>query len=357
MGKTPKSDNTELSVEELLTGVGKLVYKLNESVESINGRLEQLETGLSSLLPEKFDSVAGQLEKTNELLADFGETGKSILKSLSESPADSLDKKTFSKELKEVSKIISKSASSMEKAVTDVISRSDDNRGKILSEKLQVIVDGIAEVTGRMDTVKDSIEEKLGKIETSTVDKVSSIDKAVENSSQYQKEQLEKMSDLLALHSVEVKDNRVRNLNRSAIMHFNNAEYELAASSLQEAMELNPENPELLANLAHIKASQGKLDEAEDYFRKALEADPNLEPAISGLGTILVHTGRAEETIDFLQKFLEKESEPSVGVMISMSRAYTAKGNHTKAISLLERAEKIAPGHPELEQELAQYRK
>ena len=306
MAKAPESDKKGLSMEELLTGIGKLIYKLNESVENNNARLEKLETSFLSMLQEKFDGIAEQLVKSNELLAG-------------DSP-DPVDKKVFVKELGKVTKLLSESAKSIEKTVKDLISKQDKKDGGALAEK------------------------------------VSSIDKAIKENTKYQKEQLEEMSKLLSLHSVEVKDNHVKDLNRSAIMHFNNAEYEQALSSLQDAIEISPDNPGLLANMAHVKASQGKLDEAEEDFRKALKADPDLEPAISGLGTILVHTGRANETIEFLQKFFEKESEPSIGVMIAMIRAYAVEGDHSKAVALLEQAEKVAPGHPELEQELAKYR-
>ncbi len=339
--KAPGSDNKGLSIEELLTGVGKLIYKLNESVEKNNARLEKLENNLVSLLHEKFDGIAEQLVKSNELL-----TGDS------DGP---VDKKIFVKELGKVTKQLSESTKSIEKTVKDVIKQSDKKSGDVLTEKLQAVVDGISEVTGKIDSGVKSIEDNLDRIETSTVEKVSSLDEAVKENTQHQKEQLEEMSKLLSLHSVEVKDNRVSDLNRSAIMHFNNAEYEQALSSLQDAIELSPDNPGLLANMAHVLASQGNLDEAEENFRKALKADPDLEPAISGLGTILVHTGRANETIEFLRKIFERDSEPSIGIMIAMSRAYAAEGNHSKAVALIEQAEKIAPGHPELEQELAKY--
>ncbi len=306
MAKAAESDKKELSMEELLTGIGKLIYKLNESVEDGNVRLEKLESNLLAVLQEGFNDIAGKLDKSNELLAG-------------NSP-DPVDKKVFVKELGKVTKLLSESAKSIEKTVKDVMGKQDKNGGDALAEK------------------------------------VTSIDKTLRENSQYQKEQLEEMSKMLSLHSVEVKDNRVREFNRSAVMHFNNAEYEQALSCLQDAIELSPDNPGLLTNLAHIKASQGKLDEAEESFRKALKADPDLEPAISGLGTILVHTGRANETIEFLQKFFDRESEPSIGVMIAMSRAYATEGNHSKAVALLEKAEKVAPGHPELEQELAKYR-
>lgn len=190
----------------------------------------------------------------------------------------------------------------------------------------------------------------------STVEKVEEISRAVTESGDEQKESLEKMTELLTLHSVELSDSQVRDLNRRAVVFFNNGEYDLAAGVLDEAIGLAPESPELYANMAHVCAARGDLDTAEANFRKALEADPGLEPALSGLGTLLVHTGRPDETIEFLTGLFSEDAEPSVGVMLAMSRAYAATGRHTDAVTLLERAAETAPGHPGVEQELAQYR-
>ncbi len=402
MGDKPEAENNDHTIEELITGIGKLVYKLNESVVNIDTRIEKLETGISSLLLEKFESVTAELIKSNELLADFGKfataaddgkKGKSIssestglpadgliekldelkaeiigvredlssaeeklLKVLAEGPEDSIKTEIFTKEMSEVSLMITESVSGMQKTVTDVVGQSDENRGVILSENLKVISDGISEISSKMDKARDSIQEKLKEIQVSTAEEVVSISSSVKESTEAQKEQLEQMKDLLKLHSVEVNDNRIRNLNRSAIVHFNNAEFDQALSDLKEAIELSPDSSELLANMAHIEASQGKLKEAEEHFRKALEINPELEPAISGLGTVLVITGRASDTIDFLQKYLDEDSGASASIMIALSRAYVSQGDHAKALAVLEKAEKIAPGHPELEQELAKYR-
>ena len=360
MDDKPEADNTDHIMEELITGIGKLVYKLNESVVSIDTRLEKLETGISSLLLEKFESVTAELVKSNELLAGMREdlTGaeEKLLKVLAEGPEDSIKKDLFIKELSELSLLITESASSIQKTFTEVIGQSNENRGVILSENIKVLSDGMGEISSKMDNAQDSIQEKLVEIQASTAEEVVSISNSVKESTEAQKEQLEQMKDLLTLHAVEVKDNRVRNLNRSAIVHFNNAELDQARLDLKEAIELSPDSPELLANMAHVEASRGKLKEAEELFRKALEINPELEPAISGLGTVLVITGRSGDTIDFLQKHLNEDSEASTSIMIALSRAYVSQGDHAKALAVLEKAERIAPGHPELEQELAKYR-
>ena len=107
---------------------------------------------------------------------------------------------------------------------------------------------------------------------------------------------------------------------------------------------------------AVVESVKAAADVYAPVAGEVIEINPELEPAISGLGTVLVITGRSGETIDFLQKHLNEDSEASSSIMIALSRAYVSQGDHAKALAILEKAEKVAPGHPELEQELAKYR-
>jgi tetratricopeptide (TPR) repeat protein len=405
MSDTPEAANNDISMQELVQGIGRLVIKLNESVVKVDKRIEDLEKSVSSLLDENFKAITAELSKTNELLAgmggrmavpvplpdgekaaptsgaggmqteglvgkldelkaelsgmreDLGSAEEKLLKALSDGPADSVDRKMFADTLNDLSIMISESSKSVEQSLSKVIGESGESRDKVIADNIGILSEGIKDISERMEKAREGIREKLEEIRSDTAKEVAAIEENVKGSTESQKEQLERMKDLLSLHSVEVQDSRVRELNRSAIVHFNNAEYELAMSDLKEALELSPDSSELLANMAHIEASQGHLKEAEEHFRKALEQDPELEPAISGLGTVMVISGRPGDTIDFLQKYLDEGSDSSTSVMIALSRAYAAQDNHAKALSLLERAEQAAPGHPELEQELAKYRK
>jgi tetratricopeptide (TPR) repeat protein len=267
-----------------------------------------------------------------------------------------VDRKMFTDTLNDLSVMVSESSKSMEETITKVIGESGENRDKALVENVGTLSQGIKDIADLMDKAREGIGKKLEEIQTDTAKEVAAIEEKVVAGTEEQKEQLQQMRELLSLHSVEVQDTRVRELNRSAIVHFNNAEYDQALAELKEALELSPESSELLANMAHIEASQGNLKEAEEHFREALKQDPDMEPAISGLGTVMVMAGRPGDTIDLLQKYLNEGSDASTGILIAMSRAYAAQDNHAKALSLLEMAEQAAPGHPELEQELAKYR-
>lgn len=394
MSDTPETDSNEISMQELVQGIGRLVIRLNDSVVRVDQRIEKLETGLSSLLEQNFRAITEELSKTNELLAGMAPesmkasgngstegpvegtldkldelkveltgireamagTEEKLLSVLRDGPEDLVGKEMFNTTLNDLSVMVSESTRSLEETVSKVVEESGAEREKVLSKNVKLISDGLAEISGRMDQAREAIGEKLEEIESRTAEEVASIGEKVKETSQSQNEQLDSMRELLSLHSVEVRDNRVRELNRSAIVHFNNAEYRQAMSDLKEALELSPESSELLANMAHIEAFQGNLEEAEATFKKALEIDPDLEPAISGLGTVMVMSGRPGDTIDFLSRHLDGGSDASTGVLIALSRAYAAQDDHAKALSLLERAEAAAPGHPELEQELARYR-
>ncbi|MFO8182862.1 MAG: tetratricopeptide repeat protein [Candidatus Aegiribacteria sp.] len=394
MSDTPETANNEVSMQELVQGIGRLVIRLNDSIVKVDQRVEKLETGLSTLLEQSFRAVTEELSRTNELLEgmapedlqapqsgstggqvegmlekldqlkvelsgireDMAGTEEKLLTVLRDGPEDLVGKEVFTATLNDLSVMVSESTRSLEETVSRVMVESGEEREKIFSENVKLISDGLTEISSRMDQARESIGKKLEEIESRTAEEVASIGAKVMENSQSQKEQLDSMRELLSLHSVEVQDNRVRELNRSAIVHFNNAEYRQAMSDLKEALELSPESSELLANMAHIEAFQGNLEKAEELFEKALEIDPDLEPAISGLGTVMVMSGRPGDTIDFLSGYLDGGSDASTGVMIALSRAYAAQDNHARALSLLERAEEAAPGHPELEQELARYR-
>jgi Flp pilus assembly protein TadD len=162
------------------------------------------------------------------------------------------------------------------------------------------------------------------------------------------------MTELLQTHRDTVRESQVDDLNRQAINHYGNGEYDLALEALERAREIQEDRPEILANLGHVYAALGEMDKAEASFRSALEADPDLEPALSGLGALLVTDGRPDETIEFLRSFVE-EAEPSSSVLLAYTRALAAQGSHARAVELLKKALQTDPGNPEIEEELGRY--
>jgi Flp pilus assembly protein TadD len=146
----------------------------------------------------------------------------------------------------------------------------------------------------------------------------------------------------------------IRQLNLSAIHHYNIGEYQAAVEDLREAIHLDANRAEVWCNLAHAQAALTQDADAEASFRKALELQPDLDQAVSGLGVLMLAGGRTGDSIAFLEKFMASET-PSVRTMIAYSRALAGAGRHADAVETLERAASLAPDNPEVTAELQAY--
>ncbi len=230
------------------------------------------------------------------------------------------------------------------------------------------VLDIVKEVPVKIDKMGENLSEAMSKLAETTGSMLDKTEKNVIESSESLdeiKNELEKglklntdmtsqMVDLTARFADKAEEDRIVDLNARAIGHFNRGEFTESEALLGQALNLSPENSELLCNTAHLKAAMNEMDEAEKLFRKALETSPDLEPAISGLGMLMVSTGRAEETIEFLKNSLV-DGDPSVRTAIAYSRALTALDKHDKAVEMLESALRSAPDNPDLIEELAKY--
>jgi protein O-GlcNAc transferase len=75
---------------------------------------------------------------------------------------------------------------------------------------------------------------------------------------------------------------------------------------LQEALEIDPNNPETQNNLGSAFLQMGRVDEAMPFLQKALELEPNRAAAIHyNFGCALLLKGRTVEAIPYLQRALE----------------------------------------------------
>ena len=230
------------------------------------------------------------------------------------------------------------------------------------------VLEMVKEVPLKIDKMGENLSEAMSKLTETTGSMLDKTEKNVIESSESLdeiKDELVKglklntdmtsqMVDLTARFADKAEEDRIVDLNARAIGHFNRGEFTESEALLGQALNLSPENSELLCNTAHLKAAMNEMDEAEKLFRKALEVSPDLEPAISGLGMLMVSTGRAEETIEFLKNSLV-DGDPSVRTAIAYSRALTALEKHDKAVEMLESALRSAPDNHDLIEELAKY--
>ncbi len=377
-------------MEGLVAGLGALQETMQQLPEAIGGIGEYLSGGDAENLEAALDSRAAQLAETlKEGLSGLEELiggGSELLSeklSVLETLREGLDK------VAETASSIREGLSGVEESMPGLAEKLDtldqrvregsealretmeglpDKNRKLLEEQMKGVRETVDRLPEAVEKMGEGLGERIGELDRDTSEKVEEISSAVTGSekklssmqenlkqaAETQERQLGEMTELLQTHRDSVIESQVDDLNRQAINHYNNGEYDLALQALERARDQQAGRPEILANLGHVHAALGEIEKAEQSFREALEADPELEPALSGLGTLMVTDGRPGETIEFLQSFVE-EGEPSSGVLLAYTRALAAKGSHARAVELLKKAMEADPGNPEIEEELGRY--
>lgn len=110
--------------------------------------------------------------------------------------------------------------------------------------------------------------------------------------------------------------------------------YEEARGELERALQLNPLNPEAFHNLAVIAQREDDRERAIELYRSALQVNPDYEPSRRALAEL---TGGSE-----IRAPLGPEETQAAGIAESASVA-ARRGDYTRALELLERAEDLAP--------------
>jgi tetratricopeptide (TPR) repeat protein/polysaccharide pyruvyl transferase WcaK-like protein len=113
-------------------------------------------------------------------------------------------------------------------------------------------------------------------------------------------------------------------------------------AGLRRALELQPDNPEVLSTLGNALADQGRLDEAVGCHRRALEIDPASVMALVNLGNALSDQGELQEAAACYEKALEADVA-SAEVQASLAHVLRLRGEVDEAIARCQRALEIDP--------------
>jgi tetratricopeptide (TPR) repeat protein len=85
---------------------------------------------------------------------------------------------------------------------------------------------------------------------------------------------------------------------RLAVSYSRQGRFQEADSHYEAALRLEPQNADILADLAYSQYLAGRLPQAESTLRKALETNPGAIRCHANLGLVLAHTGRQRESLD-----------------------------------------------------------
>ena len=298
--------------------------ELKALVEALSSSVEKMPSTLLEGMENRLDAITGKLEEIQIAAAD---------RNFVETITGSMDK---------VREGVETSGTDVVKAVGEIPAK----------------IDGMAsDIADSMNNLQKKTGEVLEKAEESLENADKSLEKVREELQKGLKlntDMTGQMVEITSRFADRVEEDKISDLNSRAVKHFNNAEYKEADKLFKEALNLKPDNPELLCNSANVLAAMEDMEGAETLFRKALGESPELEPALSGLGLIMVKTQRAEETIEFLKSTI-LSGEPSIRTTIAYTRALAALERHDEAVELLETALRGAPDNPEIKEELAGY--
>jgi Flp pilus assembly protein TadD len=87
--------------------------------------------------------------------------------------------------------------------------------------------------------------------------------------------------------------------------------YAEARELIEQAYQLNPDDPAILDSLGWVNYRQGNLDEAERLLRKALQDFPDHEVA-AHLGEVLWAQGKQKEARKIWRKALGQQPDSSI---------------------------------------------
>lgn len=97
--------------------------------------------------------------------------------------------------------------------------------------------------------------------------------------------------------------------------------------------------------------SDGKLEEAIDYFTKVTELKPDYAEAWNKRATSLYMTGNLEAALQDIEKTLVLESR-HFGALSGLAAIYLLEGKENKALKTYERIARIIPAEPHVQEQI-----
>lgn len=362
-------ESIEKAVAESVGSMGGITAPIVEKLESIQGKADSIGAAIEDSTV-KVTGIAGtEGEAVRRILSEQDARLTGLLEAVTQIGKSALDMSATASAMTGRIENLDKAVSGIPEVLEQKISETSSAGMAPVQAAIAGLGEGLLSIQPAVKSMEETLVNRVSELETRTSGAIGELGTTVESqrallddmritlgeAAQSQEKSLSDMAGLLRTHRDAVNRSRLDDLNNEAIDSFNRGRLQEAEASLKAALEIDPERPELLANLGNIQAASGALKESEESFKKALAKDPYLEPALSGLGLLYVRNGRPRDTLDILASFIE-DPAPSSRIALACSRAMAAMERHAEAIALLQRALAADPGNPDLQSELASYK-
>jgi tetratricopeptide (TPR) repeat protein len=142
---------------------------------------------------------------------------------------------------------------------------------------------------------------------------------------------------------LELQPNNPEALAQLGLALFGLGRYEEAERYYRQSLEINPMSASTLCNLATVL--QGDPPQAEKYLRQALKLNPKYADARSKLGLSLAFAGRLREAKGAFQKALKVDPRHAEA-LLGLGQIARTEGHFAEAESFVKRALKVEPKLP-----------
>jgi len=105
-----------------------------------------------------------------------------------------------------------------------------------------------------------------------------------------------------------------------------------AAEYLEQAADLDPENPDALRDLADARLAAGRVDDAARTIHRAIELRPEDVASLVDLAHLEYAAGRPETALGYLQTVLEREPD-NVAALKALVGVYRDTGDADRALA------------------------
>lgn len=129
--------------------------------------------------------------------------------------------------------------------------------------------------------------------------------------------------------------------------YINRKQYKAAKNKLEKAIEQDPENAGAYITLAHLYAFLGVTEKAKVKYEEALELKPDDPEILNGYGVFLCSNGELEKAQEYFKRAYSNPFYESLYLAESNAGScYIKQGEYEKAEALLRKSLRVDPRLP-----------
>ncbi len=131
-----------------------------------------------------------------------------------------------------------------------------------------------------------------------------------------------------------------------------NGELDEAEKTLKESLLVDTQNAEAHLLMGKVHLARARMTQASDSLRSAVQLDDSLDSAWYLLGAIAQQDRQTQRALENYTKAMSLKPD-NVDYIIAVAETYTARGQYTSAVNLLETKSAFLPGCVKLKVALA----